>query len=85
MRLRSRYFGRSKAGSFRKAEKKGLVLAISMTSVQFIKTNLIQNRLLLINTGNNELKMKKFYSGAGADPIWPQSAPGPRTSGAGAV
>ena len=58
-----------------------------MTSVQFIKTNFIQNRLLLINTatGNNEFKIKIFYCGAGADPIWPQSAPGPRTSGAGAV
>ena len=36
------------AGSFRKAKKQSLFLAISMKSVQFTKTNMIQNRLLLI-------------------------------------
>ena len=66
-----------------------------MTLKQFITVNVIQKGLALIilflRTQNEKCLCMEpeppFLPGAGADPIWsePESAPGPRTSGAGAA
>ena len=50
-RCRSRFFSQSepRAAFFRKAKRKSLVLGLGMHSVQFIKLNNIQKRILIIN------------------------------------
>ena len=51
---------------------------------QFMTVNVIQKRLKMKNVTVWSLS-RLFLPGAGADPIWSESTPGPRTPGAGAA
>ena len=71
---RSRLFFKAASAAFFVKQKKGKPCCCDKT------VNVIQ-KVLVYRAGD------AFFSGAGADPVWsePESAPGPRTSGAGAT